>query len=123
MYSMNVSVYPIKLYATRKHVIVPFVSALGINFAIWLWLLIQFPPTRETVFLHYNVLFGVDLVGPWSGLLLLPIVGLVILLLNTVLGWLTYQYDSFISTVLLVAATCSQLFLFLAMYLLVFLNA
>jgi hypothetical protein len=96
--------------------------AIVLNIALWIWLFIQFPPTSDTVFLHYNVLFGVDLIGAWWRVLWVPILGAFIILLNTVVGWFSFAYDQFIATLCLVVCVAVQLLLYPAVYVLIFLN-
>lgn len=115
--------YPFSLYIRRPSVAIATGIALVVNLIIWLWLLINFPPTGDTVFLHYNMLFGVDLIGTWWKLLFMPLSGLGIILVNTLIGWGMAREDSFAGDMLMVIAAVSQVFLFAAMYILVLLNA
>jgi hypothetical protein len=89
---------------------------------MWAYILIVFPPTSEIVFLHYNILFGVDLVGPWWRLLLTPMLGVFILIVNTSVSWISYQYDRLITVVVLSSTVLMQLLLALATYHIIFLN-
>ena len=74
------------------------------------------------IFLHYNILFGVDYVGPRWGMALLPITGFVIIIFNAALGWYFYNKDKFISYLLNFIALLSQIFLLISGSILVFLN-
>jgi len=96
--------------------------SLLMNISMWAYMFIVFPPTSEIVFLHYNILFGVDLVGSWWRLLLMPILGLVIILINSLLSWLSYQYDKLITMILLWATVIMHILLILATYHIIFLN-
>lgn len=58
--------------------------ALAINLITWVGLYIVFPPTGDVVVLHYNIYFGVDLLGEWYRLLYIPITGTAVLILNAV---------------------------------------
>lgn len=114
--------YPVKLYFKHLPNLILLASAVLLNLAIWAWLLWQIKPTGEAIFLHYNVLFGVDLIGEWWKILYLPIAGAVILIVNAVLGWLMFSRDKFIAQFLNAVAVLCQIFLLLAAALLVFLN-
>lgn len=115
--------YPIKLFLRKPEISIPLVVGGLVHVAIWLILFFLFPPTSDTVFLHYNILFGVDLVGQWTQLLRLPIIGLCILVVHTIVGWLSYQYDWFLATVFVSFAALSQIFLFLSMYMIIYINS
>jgi hypothetical protein len=96
--------------------------SLFVNIAIWIWLFWQIRDSGETFFLHYNILFGVDYIGPRWRIILLPLTGLVIVGANTILGWLMYNRDKFISHILGAVSLVCQLLLFVTASLLVFLN-
>lgn len=49
---------------------------------MWAVSLLTFRPREEPIFIHYNVYFGVDWVGPWYFGYLIPVSALVVLGLN-----------------------------------------
>lgn len=69
--------------------------------AVLIW---KIPPTDQTVFLHYNIYFGIDKTGPWWQLLIIPGSGLSVFLLNTMAIMLMKHMDSIIK-ILLAAVT------------------
>jgi len=92
------------------------------NLLSLVWLILQIKPQVDPIFLHYNILFGVDFIGPWWQIFFLPAIGLLILIINTVLSWLFFQKDKFGAYLLLGVALLCEIFLFIATVLLVFLN-
>jgi hypothetical protein len=62
-------------------------------------------PVDFPIILHYNVYFGVDVIGAWWQVYFLPLIGLVILSVNTLLGYLFYQQKERIVAHLLLLAT------------------
>lgn len=115
--------YPIRLYLRYfpNIVIVPLGAVL--NIATWVWPLIHLRvASGEQVFLHYNILYGVDYVGEWWRVLYLPLTGLVILVANACLGWFLFHKDKFVAYALNAVAVLCQVFLLIAVSLLVFLN-
>lgn len=114
--------YPLKLYFRHLPNLIILSLALLVNAAIWVWLLSQIGPQSEQIFLHYNILFGVDYVGEWWRVLFLPISGLVIMLANGVIGWALFGKDKFYAHLLNAVSLFCQIFLFVAAALLVFLN-
>jgi len=54
------------------------------NAAIWAVLIWKIPYTQNTIFLHYNVFFGVDLTGSWGKIFVAPASGLGIWVINTI---------------------------------------
>ncbi len=115
-------IYPLKLYLRkRQNSILLGIEGL-LNIASWIWLASNIRPHLGQVFLHYNVLFGVDLVGPWYSVFMLPLAGLFILLCNAVLGWMLYKQDPFASYLLNGIGVIVNTLLLVSAALLVFLN-
>lgn len=74
------------------------------------------------VFLHYNILFGVDLVGEWYHVFYIPAISLLILVINTVLGWLLFHKDKVVSYIFQAISVLVQILLLIVGAILVFLN-
>ncbi len=81
------------------------IGALLVNIANWALIAFFIRPVDFPIILHYNVYFGVDVIGAWWQIYFLPLIGLVILSVNTVLGYLFYQQKERIAAHLLVLAT------------------
>ena len=115
-------IYPLKLYV--KHLPNSLLIGLSLlaNAVMWVWLGWQIPHQSDPIFLHYNILFGVDYIGEWWRAFALPLTGLVVLLVNTVLGWWLFSRDKFLNYLLLGIALMCQILLLLGSALLVFLN-
>lgn len=77
---------------------------------------------RPFVPLHYNVHNGVDLIGPWWRLFVASGVGLIIALINSVSGFLTWKRDKSIMVFLTCATITAQIFLLLAVIFIVRFN-
>lgn len=88
--------HPIKRRAIRGFLGV----ALLINIITWVLILWKIPPTDNTVFLHYNIYFGIDRTGSWWQLLVIPGSGAVILLLNTAIILLFKKLDALVAALL-----------------------
>lgn len=65
--------------------------------------------------LHYNVDFGVDLIGEPEKIYILPLLGLVLAVINTVLLGMVYKNDRFTASILLAATIFINIFLFIAL--------
>ena len=115
-------IYPIKIYLLSIPNIILLSLAILTNIGIWVWLLWQIRPQEEFIFLHYNVLFGVDKIGPWYHVLALPLLGVAVILINTIIGWIHFEKDKFVGFILNMVSVFCQMFLAIAAYLLVFLN-
>jgi hypothetical protein len=115
-------IYPVKLYIKNAPIAGMFVISLLLKIASWVWLLWQIGPQKDYIFLHYNILFGVDLIGPWQKILILPGIGLLVLVANTVLAWMLFNKNKFAAQILHAASVVCQVLLFIGSTILVFLN-
>ncbi|PIZ96472.1 MAG: hypothetical protein COX80_01210 [Candidatus Magasanikbacteria bacterium CG_4_10_14_0_2_um_filter_33_14] len=118
---MKLRLYPLKLYFFSLPITIMTILSLLLNLFSWFWLKSQLPNTSE-LFLHYNVLFGVDYIGDSWKIFFVPLIGLIILSVNFFMGWLLYKKDKFMAYVLNSVSVLCQIFLFMVSFLLVFLN-
>lgn len=121
--TMQPELYPLKLYVTRFSVAVPLGASILLNLAMWGWLLWRVPYGESQIFLHYNVLFGVDFIGAWWKIFFIPLLGLVIALFNGAMGWVLFNRDKFIAQLFNGVGLVAQLLLFISSFLLSLLNA
>ncbi len=120
--AMKLDLFPLKLYMKKLSIGGFFGVGLAMNIFVWLWLWLHIPQELEELFLHYNILFGVDLIGPAWQVYLVPLSGFMIILVNFLLGWALFKKDTFASFILNFVACLVQLFLVIDAFLLVLLN-
>ena len=77
---------------------------------------------KTAVPLHYNIHVGVDTVGPWWRIFVVPVLGLAIMLVNTFLAQYMWRRDQVLSYVAGLAALMLQLVLFTATVFIVYLS-
>lgn len=63
-----------------------FGTSIVLNGILWALAATFFPKDDPVTILHYSVGVGIDLIGEGSEIMLLPLVGLIIMIGNTVLG-------------------------------------
>lgn len=63
---------------------------LAVNILTWALIIIIFWGIDRPVALHANILFGIDSIGHWHQLLILPLLGLAILIINFTLAFSFY---------------------------------
>jgi hypothetical protein len=89
--------------------------SLVANLADWisLWLFIK--PVDFPIILHYNVYFGVDMLGNWKQVFILPLLGLILFTINFCFSLYFYhQKERIASHILLMATLMLQLSLIVA---------
>ena len=92
------------------------------NAALWVLILTKFDRSNPATVLHYSVDVGIDYIGEGGRVMTLPIIGLSILVLNWLLGWLLFKTEPRISWQLWAVTPVVQLVLLLSAVLLVTVN-
>ena len=95
-----------------------FIVLLGLNLFSWLVVyLININVSQDLVVLHYNVDFGVDLIGSVKRVYIIPFLGLIVILVNLilVLAFSRGRDFKFFSHLLLAASLVVNLFLLIAL--------
>ncbi len=80
------------------------IGALFFDFVNWGVLGFFIRPVDFPIILHYNVYFGVDLIGNWWQVFFLPAVGTIILTVNSLLAYFFYRQKERIASYLLLLA-------------------
>lgn len=114
--------YPLKLYFKYWPNLIMLLLSLAVNLFVWFWLVFRIRPQSELIFLHYNILFGVDYIGEWWRVYFMPLTGLLIFILNFVVGWALFHKDKFVSIILNAVNLMCQVLILVASALLIFLN-
>jgi len=87
-----------------------------------LWRLWPLMVAQQDLSLHYNTTFGVDLIGPWYQIFLLPAIGLGVLFANAIFGRQLYAKEKVLTAFFASVALATQIILFAAMVLITLLN-
>lgn len=98
------------------------VLSLVAELFMWLYIFIKLGGKSDILFLHYNIIFGVDLIGAWWRILFLPLAGLFILLANFLAAIFCYNKDKIVSRFLTTFACVFEIFLAIAVYFTVDIN-
>lgn len=87
---------------------------LGLNLVQWIILYFSLRDFRDyPVPLHYTVLGGVDIVGEWYRLFVLPLAALVIGAVNLALGIFAYKREKLLSYFFVGLGTLFQVLIFI----------
>ncbi|MBU4332127.1 hypothetical protein KKD19_01270 [Patescibacteria group bacterium] len=90
------------------------IFALLFNILIWIFIIWRLSAGEELIPLHYNIYFGVDLIGQKNWLFELPLIGLFILAINFLLARVVYNEEKIVSYILSIASLIAQLVLLVA---------
>ena len=114
--------YSPKLYFRDLWVSVPLLGAILVQIFLWVYLIFNIHSEAGRIFLHYNIIFGVDLVGDWWRIYLLPLAGVSVILLNYFFSLILYSVDKFLARLMSGWVLFFHLFLMIGIILLVRLN-
>ena len=99
------------------------IGALILNAINWIAIAFFLRPVDFPIILHYNVYFGVDVIGRWWQVYFLPLIGLIILLINSSLGFLFYgQKERIVAHLLMLATFIVQIVITIAVASLLLIN-
>ena len=90
------------------------IISLSLNLALFLFFYFFIKQSEIPIVLHYNVDWGVDYFGEIKNIYVLPLVGLIILLLNSVLCIKLWNKTRSLSYFLTTTTLISEVFLWIA---------
>lgn len=94
-----------------------------LNLIAWIMAhLLKLNVNEELIFLHYNIIFGRDLIGVASKIYLWPLLGLGLIILNLVVVLGLYKKYKVLTQILLVGAAVANLIIILSLYSLYLVN-
>ena len=108
--------YSLRLFVRDPWIGFSLLVALIIQIGVWWYVISHLSGISDQATLHYNVVFGVDLVGSKWRLIRLPAGGLLILLVNALISWLSYRGDRFWSRFAIFFGALLQIPLAVAIY-------
>ena len=114
-------------YRGDKVVLTTFFVSLALNIAMWVLLYLKLSPfsfltESGQIPLHYNIYFGIDSIGMWYKVFVIPLLGLFIILFNNVLAYTLYIKERLVSYTLVITQAVIHLVLLAAAIFIVLLN-
>lgn len=104
--------------ALFSHFYIRIYFIIGIGLVIFNWLvayLINIRLLNNLTVLHYNIDFGVDLIGSAKEIYILPLLGFIFIIINIVPLSLVYKKNQFMAHILLASNLFSNLILSIAL--------
>lgn len=106
----------------RRPLLFPNVGSILLIMASFAAILLTIPVTDEPVFLHYTIYFGIDLIGPWIHLFLMPASGLLIFFINLLLSTILYKEHLLLVFFLVYASALAQILILTSLALVILQN-
>lgn len=114
--------YPPKLYVRDWWILTPLIATAIVQIFMWCYILSNISADAQQIFLHYNIIFGVDLIGDWWKILYLPGAGIGVLLINYSLSFLLYSSEKALSRLLALMTAVFHVLLMVAIVVIVGIN-
>lgn len=93
------------------------VTTIIVQAILWLILFQRVEVTSDPIPLHYDIYFGINLIGPWYKMYFLPLFGIIIFTVNVLFGSLVYRREKVASWMLFSAGTFAQIILLFSAHL------
>lgn len=110
-------------YWKDKQIMTIFSLSVLLNIIIWIFLIQNQKENSHPIILHYNLFFGVDRLGNYEEIYLIPIAGLIIIIVNSILGHLLYLKEKLAVYFLIFIVFIIQIFLLIDSYLIIKINS
>ena len=94
--------YSVKIYFRDYWILPSFLAGLVCLLISWYYVAHFIGPTSDQIFLHYNVIFGVDWAGEWWKMFYMPFGGTLIFLINIFLSQVFFTKDKISARILTV---------------------
>lgn len=107
------------------HIRILLIILIGLNLLIWfLAFYVNFNVSQSLIVLHYNIDFGVDLIGEAKRLYVIPFLGFIIILINNILlmTFFRNEHFRFVSYLLLLSALFVNFILLTALSIIYLIN-
>lgn len=114
-----------RVYLRDRMVLIPIIVAVVLQLLTWGFLLWQGLALRgeANIPLHYNIYFGVDLIGPWYGIFFPAGFGFLALLINIVFIGIAYEWQRLLSYLFSLGTVLVELILLVASVFIILLNS
>ncbi len=91
--------------------------AIIANLAMWIIIYQRVEPARDLIALHYTIYFGINFIGEWYKIFLIPFLGFFIGCVNALIGHFLYNKNKIGSYILITSALVIQLILLYSVHL------
>ena len=110
----------LRLFFKNKWILLSIFLHFIILFLHIIFVLVKSDRNVHLVPLHYNIYFGVDYFGFWYKLFIVPLLGLFIFFINSLLAFLIIDKKRHLALLLIISAIFCQIFLLLASIFLIY---
>lgn len=110
-------------FLREKNYLIIFTATIIVNLTAWILVLFFLEQGKINIILHYNVIFGVDFKGSSEQVFIIPLIGLVIFFLNSIITTLVYKKETIIAYLLLSTSLVCQIFSIIAVVAIIMINS
>lgn len=115
--------YLLKIFLRDRWITVPLAASVVLQAILWWYVVVAITPTTSQVFLHYNIIFGIDRAGTWYELYYLLAGTLVFFFFNCAAAVALYARERVLARMVCVITPVWLAALAAGLYVIVGLNA
>ncbi len=104
---------------SSKYNLIMLANSILLNIVIWIYIYWEIQPVTAYIPLHYNIYSGVDEVGAWQKIFIIPSLGAAFIVINYVLLYLVLSNKKILTYYLSSASFLIQIAFFIAVYFIV----
>ncbi|MGP8321209.1 MAG: hypothetical protein ACT6FE_02650 [Methanosarcinaceae archaeon] len=119
----GIKIFFSNLFWKNKTVVNCISLSLFLNLSLWIYFFQNKKTGDYPIILHYNIISGVDYLGVYEKIYLIPFVGLLLILFNSILGYFLYNKEKLASYFLVFNTFVIQIFLVVSGYLIISINS
>lgn len=109
-----------KYFLKNKKILILFFSSLFLNLISWVYIFLNIKMQSDPIFLHYNIYYGVDLIGNWYQIYIyIPLISIVILFINFLISYILFKRSIVLSYLVLSLNIFLQMLTLTSTYLIV----
>jgi len=112
-----------KPYWKDKQIMAILFLSVLLNILIWVFLIQNQKENSHPIILHYNLFFGVDYLGNYEKIYLIPLSGFIVIVVNSIIGHLLYLKEKLAVYFLVFIVFIIQVFLLIDSYLIIKINS
>ncbi len=106
----------------NRFIVISLLLGLLLNIILWLVLITNFYQSQDYIIFQYNIYFGISSLTSWQAVILLPVLGLVCVIFNTLLAFYMYLKHEILSYFLSANVVLVNVILLIAGSLIVYIN-
>ncbi len=119
---MKITLLKTNLFFKDKNILINLIFSISLFLLNLVYTYYHAHPQVEPIALRYSIYLGVDLIGPWYYVFLIPLISIVIIIINFIIAYFIFIKTKIIAYFLALSSSLLQILLLIATILIKLLN-